>query len=623
MYSLHFILDGIKNRAFQIGCEIALLKDQAEFMSTLSGIDPHVIDKLIFKIQVMTAVYKLYGAYLENMKAYSTAQSGMIPFKKVMQFHYVVLMNIKSKIIKAAEEIEGHQIALQELLNITLENYGDTIEDLLEALFYLFPYVPLLRLLLDSNKFFTELIKISIQYSPKPKEQHRESLKSVFTLLKSCEIGKIDQQATLAISEILLSIFTFRISKGRFSNNLTCFQFSERCKLLVQNHLAPLAINQEFIEHIEKNLTRNSEPVQKVPFEEMPKFLDCNIDLPLEYDNDTKSPIPCIHHIVLELRKLAIQPSISMMNLVLLRTMTLLNEAICTQGEIVGADESFQFFVAALSDARLYHLPTILEMLEKYLVPDLKTAKLQFLAAQLRIAFEFIQARPLQVPPYLLFPFKKCLIENLELHNEDPVELTGFVIYAYPTYKKKPIPAVLKCTGENSNKALMYRYIMSNTKSVLTHFKREVQTVATTHGFILYEERKDYSKMIEINNQSFVESIPEVEEISNLMIMLPQNMLKPPIQVLKMKEYEQQFIKIWQPYVSKNEKYPSRAIIEQIQFYIKDKHGNGKNGEIFEINGVLSKENIEVIKQMDIKIKGRFYIDPRIFQFLKSNSNSP
>ncbi|KAK8866800.1 hypothetical protein M9Y10_009768 [Tritrichomonas musculus] len=650
---LDILYQAIKNRAFQIECEVQLLHEQFFFIDNLKGIEDRIKRLIFFKYSTLDAIHTIYEYYLEIIQNYLT---GPCPFKKAMQYHFTAICTLFNPgLIKSLQTeqtnkkdyyekaqncmitIQTNQEAIEELMGYNLYNSDDTVEKLIESLYFLFPYLQIITLISEDNKFFTNLIKIAYDYDSsvdKKVKSHFDCLKQVYQSFPS-RWGNYSKQTILAISEVLLSIFTFQQDSQNVQTSIKCFEISERCKYLVKRNLEQLSIKHNFISIIEKNLAYSPPTISDSEELQKKEAASNSIKVtPLDYVDDSYSPIMCIHHVVLELRKLPLQPSISLKCLILMRTMNFLNSALCTEGKFVGADESFQFFVAGLADARLYHLPKILDQMKMFIVSDLTVGKISFLISQLECAIDFIETRILPVSPYILFPFKRddikylhlvtheelkndnkdsnrndkhqsnqtsnnpsTNITNSELKNDDNTSTTvtnslgntsnskndsnssntskiansysyvdtnfysdlneeelilnGFKICAFPTFLrgKGQIPAVLLCTGDVRDRAIVYRYTLNPVENIANLFREDLglsfQTYGCIHGNIYHmSKRSEYKGLIYIDhiqtdtentdhdhNNNVMESgriedynanIVDIAEFSNLMLMIPE-----------------------------------------------------------------------------------------------------
>jgi hypothetical protein len=314
----------------------------------------------------------------------------------------------------------------------------------------------------------------------------------------------------LAIAELLLSAFAFDRVWSHFRDPVSDFSFSENCRMLIRDRLASVILSRDPLRQCPEV---DLEPPERV-LERPPYFV---VEQP--------SLIPQIRHVVLELRKLATQTSATMMNCVLTDTMNYLVGAICPSGTNVGADESFQFFVAALAEAQLFALPTVLKILENLVVQDLRPSKATFLASQLRIAVQFIQSRSISVPPFLILPYIDRESGAVALESEDRITLPCFAVFARPFTIAPEVapPAILRCTGDPVNQAIVYRHrlIPGREPRVEPYYS----SLATPEGSLCYVESNEavFQGFIRIDTGAYEDRIEDIRVISNLNVMLPPN----------------------------------------------------------------------------------------------------
>ncbi|KAH0795263.1 hypothetical protein GPJ56_000712 [Histomonas meleagridis] len=510
----------------------------------------------------------------------------------------------KFPLSKYLDEIYGHQIAAKELMGVGTFDSESSIEDLMKMLSYLFPYDIIFPLFSNDSSFITSILKIAIQYNP---ANHKQSVFQIHNLLKP---QKLEKNASIAISEMILSFFTFNTMRKSFSNPLADFQFTENCRLLVNDKLTSLKIKEEFLTRISKN--KNSDAKFNFNFKDLPN----SSSLPPLFDDDDSFIIPAIRHVILELRKLTTQPTVTLMTNVLLNAVEYLNSVLSVDNSPIGADESFQFFVAALSEARIYILPSIIFILENYSINSLKTSKTNFLVTQLGISYEFIQTRPLRVPPYLLFPFKSSEIEDIILESEEEIELPGFEVYAFPSFLSNPFPALIYYTGDMTKSAPVYRFrsVQSFTKKTLSTVVQNFQAIPTIRGTLMHiqaEEMKE-KEMILIDISKFVDLIEDVNLFSNLILMTYNRFRKFRISMLP--EMLRNFEELWRvnPLIdTKCFLYEKVLVIQKV---LLDK---GILPKTHPTSGVIDKETVAAIKRTVGGFKGNdFYIDPRIYSYL-------
>ena len=551
MNALSFIRNAISRRITQLENECYLITQQMQFFAYTNS---HEVDFLLLNYQLDNSVCKMYKLYLsEIQKLYMD----VCPMKRAISCHLFVMKNFPLNSL--LNEIICHQNALQELCNIDLKRSVDDLE---------------------AGVYIREHIK--------------------------------DKYMNIMVSEAIISFFNYDKILGISSNNLINFQFTENCRLMVQDKLKSLNINKDFLRLLEENQNVNKNVLQIKQNEilKQPQF-----------DNDEESIIQPIRPVILELRKLTTKISASMIVYSLLKAMEYLNLILSFNGKNnIGADESFQFFVAAISEAQLHILPSLIFLLENFVLNELKTAKINFLITQLQVSHSFIQTRPIPVPPYLLFPFNKSKISDIELKSEEPIDLYGFEVYAFPSYLDKPFPALIYYTGDMSKCIPVYQFKsisnnnndnQSNTKlSAIVQNFHAIPTILGTLMHIQVEEMND--EMILLDDSKFVESSKEISLFSNLLLMTCNKIKKPKLSYLP--ELLKIFKELWRVNddIDLNEFVFEKVKI--IQKILYDEHLIPKN---YIINGIIDQQTINGVKEI---VKGfrenEFFIDPKIYSYI-------
>ena len=128
----------------------------------------------------------------------------------------------------------------------------------------------------------------------------------------------------IMVSEAIISFFNYDKILGISSNNLINFQFTENCRLMVQDKLKSLNINKDFLRLLEENQNVNINVLHIIKNEilKQPQF-----------DNDEESIIQPIRPVILELRKLTTKISASMIVYSLLKAMEYLNLILSFNGK--------------------------------------------------------------------------------------------------------------------------------------------------------------------------------------------------------------------------------------------------------------------------------------------------
>ncbi|OHS97462.1 hypothetical protein TRFO_09478 [Tritrichomonas foetus] len=699
MTILDFIIDSFQYRTFQLECEIDILEDQINFYRLLDDSYPkkeNMLKLLFVKRSLLIDVRSVYVLYINGLKK---VYSKVCPFGLAVQKHKFSIHDNFNEFKRLFEKISAHQMILkskdflwafessfQSFYNSDFIKNMVNIDDLMMCLDYFFPYREMYNILLNSPKFFPELLKIAIQYDPK---NNTDSLKKVYKLLmkeKRPFLSEYNHYAIEAIAEVLLSILTYKSRIKSTDNPLQNFSLNQNCRMLVNNKFEQIDIKPTFIEIIEKNLSfnKNNFTTKK---EENGKFMlpqidkNTRIDQPLEYDDsnynmndnyDAESKYLCLQHIVLEMRKLATKPSVTFCYYILSNISKLLNEALSTEGKAVGMDESFQFFVVVLADARLYQLLSIFELMNRFIPPDFKASQMNFYLVRLNIAIDFIRSRRLiNVPPYLLLPFKQCneKLKGLELVKESEtfdresenssiiekeesikeIIFHGFTVYAYPTYCDSQIPAIVHCTGNFNDSATLYQYqAISEINIECDYF-----TIPTEYGSLLYfmndlneihyndpnneyssSESSNYSDSLEFykakinnrngrinklndliklgNNEKFDDLIDDIADMSNMMLMLPNVSNK----LANLHQIKKDFYMKWSQFRSKTiENFDeNQNMTFELVKYLKQKlFTPGKVNE----NGVIDKQTFDLLVSKYSTNDG-FLLSSKLYSYIVS-----
>jgi hypothetical protein len=278
------------------------------------------------------------------------------PLKTVISSHLLILKRPNFQIL--LQELYGHQSALTTLLG---QEYVDTTQDLDSAADHqirmgclLFPYEFVFDLLSDS-KFMNEFLAIIFQYSP---STHVHSVGGVFKLIRNTRTlqsfasrNRFFTRSSTVVFGLAEHFVTFFMSDKMLQDKcdpLRNFCTREKAVLISNHGIELCALNTEILQRLLEAPSESEEitidylrPV--VP--EIPPF-------PLE-----KIEIPVLSHIVLELKKLAFQISPSLVIFTLSTALEYLLNALSADGNAIGADEIFQFFVFVLSLAKLRFLP--------------------------------------------------------------------------------------------------------------------------------------------------------------------------------------------------------------------------------------------------------------------------
>jgi hypothetical protein len=321
------------------------------------------------------------------------------------------------------------------------------------------------------------------------------------------------------------------------------------------------------------------------------------------FHSDEQSALPAIRHVVLELRKMTTEVSPSLIAFRLFQALEWLVSCLSGKGEVIGADETFQFFVAAVADAKLFNWPTVLTMIEQFAVEDLKSSKISFVIAQLRIAVQFIRSRMVAVPPVVLLPFQQ--LKDFTPIDDVAVEFRGLAVYAFPLWDNSPFPAGVCCTGNQRDVIKLWRYELKGRM-----FECDVQAVGTESGTILVlsQEEIERKRLILVDTLPFVDATEEVALVSNLSLLCAKAKGKR-LATSMIEELLEEFAVQWE--IRKDQARP--GVFEVIGDLQENLKILGVLPNEFIVNGKFDIRTFEGIKKVGVKLpQGNFFLDRTI-----------
>jgi hypothetical protein len=326
-----------------------------------------------------------------------------------------------------------------------------------------------------------------------------------------------------ALAEQFVSIFVHNKMLRRDWEPLRNFSAAEKCALIARQGAIDCGLSETFVGRLKE---------LRVPPEELnverlflrPINRNRGIHVP-EDDMSGQVEIAELHHIVLELRKLPLQPSPSSVLCVLANSIQMLTSALrLCAGQSVGADEIFQFFVFCVSLAKLWCLPALVSFVDTFIDEALRETKFEYYIEQLRSSLEFIDNRFLPVQPFVIFPVPRPparLAAMMKPTAAGVISIKGFEVYALPTWspaRDKLFPAMIRYTGTDQF-AKCYQFVVSDTTKLDPGLTLEA--IATLHGTFLQltPERIEEYSMIRVDDGDYVSHIEEIAAISAMMKM--------------------------------------------------------------------------------------------------------
>jgi hypothetical protein len=299
------------------------------------------------------------------------------------------------------------------------------------------------------------------------------------------------------------------------------------------------------------------------------------------------------------------QVSPSLMAFRLFQALERLIGCLAQKSQAVGADETFQFFVAAVADAKLSNLPTILAVIEQFSVDDLKSSKITFVIAQLRIAVQFIRSRMVAVPPVVLLPFQTRTGDDFAPISETAIELRGLAVFAFPLWNDLPFPAGVACTGNQGDVVKLWPYELKDRM-----FKCDVHVFGTVSGTILAlsDNAIEQERLILVDTLPFADAVEEVALVSNLEVICAKARGRR-LATSMIPELLEEFAAEWE--MSPDQARPGVfEIIGDLQANLKDMK---ILPEEFVINGKFDARTLDALKQTGVKLpEGSVFVDRTI-----------
>lgn len=603
-----FVLDSVTARLEQLEQEMILIEEQVDAFLELDVVGVTAIDVLILKHEILKHEFSMLSFY---RKCILDTEMKMHAFRQVVGFHFALLSKHEGFFLEQIQKIEELQKEIfvktggDDSPQAFAVKRGETVEDLLHYLNLFFPY-RLVWTIAKNSSVFTDVLKSIVQYRVDTNEQQnkqlfRAVLKDVFRVISK---GSSDPFLMLALSEIIVSFFLHDILKNTMIHSIENFEVVEGCRVLANSKCACLKLSEEYTTQI----AAKYHPPQTPPSIVFEPILP-SVSTTYPYDTDKSHMFPWLSHLVLELRKLATQASVVMMNCILLDLMNLLSSVLSIGGQTVGADESFQFFVVLCSDARLTEQPMIHQFLSGYIPEDLLIPKTCFFVTEFKAVQDFIKMRKIEIP-FFLFPFKGNCVDGLvPVEGEDPVEFRGFTVFARPTFGKMMYPLVLCYTGVRTDVAKVYKFQYEKPSPPDFSY----QLTATSHGLITHIELSDawQHRLIKIDVADSCRKPNDVALLSNLLLMCPHKFTRFKLSLIP--SLMEIFTATW----SRGRAQASASfvfrVVAQMQVAMLKK---GLIREDYAANGEIDGEMIEAVKKVVHFRQGEFYIDPKVRSFI-------
>ena len=597
---LEFICNAAQRLLSRLECNFVIDSQLKDLFEKNDNLKNQELDILIMQHKATILFYNKVTEYLKIMNEKS---KGFSPFKQAVSIHLYAIEQIDPDFF--IEVIQEHHKALSSTLGIPIPEDSQSPEEALTSVSYFFPFnivIPLMR----RQDFFTELLKISIEFHP---NEFKSSVLKIFKLFKNCNLPIYSK---IAVSEILLDYFVADIKKSTKVSELDNFQFLQNCKLLIKSGYLSLT-TEEFVTKLKPTETELIHQNESNSSQYQQGFSDFKLDpkTNLCFDDDgIVLEIPTIEHVWIQLRRMPVAISTTAVLVVLEKALEWLRSVLKERNVGIGADEVFQFFVVCLVNSKILELPTLISILETYTVEDLIASKNTYMMQQLKSAFEFIQTRQVRVPPFLIFPFDSTDNPDLKREGNGHVLLPRFAVYAYPTYLKTPFKAFLYYTGNQTDCAIGYPFtaVEGHICQSLIDIGNKFTPLPTTNGSLFHIDSNEIAQnsMILVNDGDYVSRFYDVEVLSNLMVMVQKKVRHPSIEMIDplMKE----LMESW-----RLTQIPTKETVIKL---IQNLQENLVTlGHQVNTDGIISDQTVSVIKKL-VHFNNEFFINLKIYNYI-------
>ncbi|OHT14950.1 hypothetical protein TRFO_14600 [Tritrichomonas foetus] len=623
-----FILNVVKSRIISIEAEIRIMDEQLKVLPLSPGTTSKDITLLSLQRNIKATLHDLLIQYCHSMGQVSLASA---PLQQAISCHLYTLKQDAFQIL--LQELYGQQSALTTYVGADYQKYmndSDMPADIhLKMIALVFPWEFIIDLL-NSTKFFTTLIKTVLNYNPK---KHSQSVSVIFnqirkfqtlpSLTKNNLFFTAKAPMYFALSEHLVTVFTHNAMMKVDWDPLRNFSTAEKCALIAQHGMTICELNQEIVGIIKKAADDKKNDPNRQSASDIFNYLRPIESIQPKNSSESsadieKCELPELTHIILEIRKIPYQPSPSAMLFSLTNALQWLNAALTTDGRMVGADETFQFFAYCLSVAKLWCLPGIITFIDKFIDDALHETKYEYYIEQLRSSLEFIDNRLLPVQPFLVFPFADPppnLIGKLNRVGSEPVQMKGFQIYAFPTWSDEHdslLPSMINYTG-GVDVSICYQYNLTNA-NVLELFPN-FDAIPTLHGtFLQLTDQMIKEKcMIRVESGDYEKDKDDTEIISAMMLMSASKIKNPKTSLL---DQIYANVKIEWHLRSPSGRTAIRTAVAEVQRALVILNSLPEN---FFIDGVLNTQTVTAMREFVKAKDNKLIVTPKVFNYIISS----
>lgn len=497
---LPLLVNGVRRRVAQIEIEIEIIEAQLKLILNVPNFDQDEVALLYLEHNMNVAIHQMYCSYLSLI---SQEKDTDISLRKTVSKHMEVVRKLEGRIEEFLEEVAVHQSAIESIIGLSVSDLsgGSSCDDILKVISLLMPFHLLVPRLCES-RFMDELLSIVKDYDP---ANHKQVLLKLMNLLACL---KLDKYVLVTLSEVFLGFFMGSQIERSCRSPDEMFRYIENSWILIRNGMSSFGLAEKA-----ENLKVNASTGEHAPAFTLKTWTAYCESWQRPNQVFKNALVPGLRHVVLELRKIETQVTVSLAAYRLWRASDWLNNALSLDGEYVGADESFIFFVIMLCEADMTRLPMILRAMEKYIIQEFKESKVGYLLTRLRTAFDWIADHQVESADVVLLPMKRY--NEHETVSPAGVTVEGLAIYAVPTFVESEMRVWANFTGEHSDIATLYPYSIPRSDQ-LSYFKLPEGYVP-----VLTPQLQKALHMIKVIGGDYEGSVESVNTVSNYMMFLP------------------------------------------------------------------------------------------------------
>ena len=405
--ALAYFLGPVRARISRLKSEIAIMDAQLPWIGRVPGTTESERVKFLLFRNIKASLHDVLQEYCAQMEKVAVAGSVM---HQIISCHLYVMKSQEME--RRLSELYGQQSALATKIGFDYERVtkddDESADKHLQMISLLYPYEFVVEML-SNSEFVRLLLKTVAEYKV---EKHVQAITVIFNWVKRFRDRSAAAKQNhffagnnpmwFLLAEQFVTFFIYEKMVNAGSNKLRNFSAAEKCVLIASEGPVDCGINESLVTRLKEwqkpdiCATEEQEYLRPIEMGEVLHFRA----------GSDEEGIPCLRHIVLELKKMELATSPSSVLTVLSNGIMWMKAVIKdVTGQEPGADETFPFFVYCLSLSKPKCLPSLVAFVEKYVDGALKETLFLYYIEQLKSSLEFIEDRLMPVQPFIMFPF--------------------------------------------------------------------------------------------------------------------------------------------------------------------------------------------------------------------------